>query len=189
VELSFFALELCMRLESRGHLRETLYQLVSSHPAVSPTAEKSRLLHRLSELLAENEELWERGCWEFFDDDGRARRDYESWVRGMTNEETARSSESGYPEKYGEARYMTFTVSMLLVQGTPAERALARVCDTREDQLWRKETFRRIVHGLRDVDYSAVKSDTLYLIPGDITWGLTLQDLGQSKFDYLRKIV
>ena len=34
----------------------------------------------------------------------------------------------------------------------------------------------------------AVKSDVLYLIPGEEDWGLTEVDLEAKKFEYLRKI-
>jgi hypothetical protein len=38
------------------------------------------------------------------------------------------------------------------------------------------------------VSFAAVKSDVLYLIPGDETWGLTEGDLKDPKFEYLREI-
>jgi hypothetical protein len=34
-----------------------------------------------------------------------------------------------------------------------------------------------------------VKSDVIYVIPGDDGWGLTAEDLTASKFEYLRPVV
>ena len=38
------------------------------------------------------------------------------------------------------------------------------------------------------VNFAFVKSDVFYLIPGDESWGLTMQDLQEEKFEYLRNI-
>jgi hypothetical protein len=38
------------------------------------------------------------------------------------------------------------------------------------------------------VSFAAVKSDVLYLIPGEDHWALTAGDLEHDKFDYLRPI-
>ena len=35
-----------------------------------------------------------KGCWDYFDDDARAQRDYKMWVDGMLTEEGARTQPS-----------------------------------------------------------------------------------------------
>jgi len=189
VEHSILAIELCLRMDGRARLRDELHSLVTSHPATSGSRQKAELLRRLSELLDANDELFEMGCWDFFDDDRRAVHDYQMWCKGMTTEEGARTEPSGVPEKYGEPRFMTFTIALLLLQGSTTERSLAKLCETPEDQLWKKATFLKILRGLASVDFDHVESDVLYLIPGDVTWGLTHADLKLPKFQYLRKIV
>jgi len=163
---SIFAIELCLRLVPRTDLRHELKRLVVSHPAASDPRRKAELLRRVSELLVGSEELFEMGCWDFFDDNQRALKDYDMWANGMITEEGARKEPSGDPERYGEPRYMTFT----------------------KDQLWKKETFLKILRALPNVDYASVKSDVLYLIPGEQDWGLTPADLKDPKFEYLRKV-
>lgn len=185
---SILALELCVRLMPRDDLRHDLKRLVVSHPASTGPREKSELLRRITELLARSHELFEMGCWDFFDDDARALKDYDMWSNGMITEEGARTEPSGDPDRYGEPRYMTFTIALLLVNGTATERALAKACETPQDQLWKKETFLKVLRALPAVDYAAVKSDVLYLIPGDGEWGLTPADLKLPKFEYLRPI-
>jgi hypothetical protein len=189
IEHSIFALELCLHLDPRGRLRDSLHSYITSHPTTTGTWQKTELLRRVTELLLENDEQWEMGCWDFFDDDARARSDYDMWCNGMITEEGARTEASGIADKYGEPRFLTLTIALLLIQGTPAERGIASLCETPEEQLWRKETFQKILRGLANVDYAGVESDVLYLIPGDAAWGLTPADLREAKFEYLRKIV
>jgi hypothetical protein len=176
-----------MRLELGGDLRGRLKGLVLSHPAQSTPGLKWHLLRSLSDLLLQNENLFEKGCWDFFDDDHRALRDYDMWFKGMTTEEGARTEPSGWLGGL-EPRFMTFTIALLLAGGTRCARDLSRVCEIPEDSLWKKETFVAILRGLTRVNYAAVKSDVLYLIPGDESWGLTAKDLADQKFDYLRTL-
>jgi hypothetical protein len=189
MNLNIFALELCLRLEPAGTLRARLHELIREHPSASSPGQKWALLRSVTSLLMENRHLFEKGCWDFFDDDDRARRDYEMWSNGLITEEGARAESSGIPGETGDGvRYMTFTISLLLVADSACARELSRVCDIPEARLWERETFVRILHGLSRVSFSAVRSDVFYLIPGAETWGLTAEDLTQEKFDYLRPI-
>jgi hypothetical protein len=187
VRHSIFAMELCLRLEAGSAAQDELKDLVLSHPAASTPGLKWRMLCRAGQILLASVHRAEKGCWDFFDDDGRALGDYEMWSKGMITEEGARKKPSGPPGD--DPRYMTFTIALLLVQGTPAEREIAKLCDVPEGQLWKRSTFERILKGLPRVNFASVKSDVLYLIPGDDRWGLTAADLEHTKFEYLREIV
>jgi hypothetical protein len=183
---SILAIELCLRLDPGSRAREELKDLVLSHPAASTPGLKWKMLGRAAQILLANLDLFEKGCWDFFDDDGRALSDYEMWSKGMITEEGARREPSGEPGR--EPRFMTFTIALLMVQGTPAEREVARLCEVPERDLWKRATFERILRGLPRVNFASVKSDVLYLIPGDDRWGLTAADLEHTKFEYLREI-
>ena len=186
---NIFAIELCVRMEPESRLQERLRQLLARHPALTTPGAKWELLRRLSELLLDHADLFEKGCWDFFDDDERARSDFEMWYQGMATEEGARKMASGRPgARDGEPRYLTFTIALLLKADTPCSRDLAKLCDIPEPQLWKRETFVRILKGLSRVSFSAVKGDVLYLIPRDEDWGLTAGDLDEKKFEYLRQI-
>ena len=159
---NILAIELCLRLEPQNFLREQLRELVARHPATSTPGAKWKLLRRVADLLLENERLFEKGCWDFFDDDGRALKDYDMWSNGMITEEGARKLPSGLPRGQGaEPRYMTFTIALLLKAGTPCTRELSALCDVPEAQLWKRETFVKILRGLSKVNFAAVKSDVL----------------------------
>jgi hypothetical protein len=190
VKHNVFAIELCLRLEQGSGLRAALRELVVWHPAASSPGQKWELLKRATQLLLDNQPLFEKGCWDFFDDDARARRDYDMWCNGMITEEGVRPEPSGRPgDDPGEPRFLTFTISLLLKAGARSVAELTKLCDIPEPDLWKKSTFARILHGLTCVSFAAVKSDVLYLIPGEDHWGLTAKDLEHDKFDYLRPIV
>ena len=70
-------------------------------------------------------------------------------------------------------RYLTFTMALLLVKGTPTDAAVRR----------------HILSGLSVLSFASIKSDVAYLIPRDVGWGLTLEDLADARFQYLRPIV
>jgi hypothetical protein len=191
VKHNIFAIELCLRLEPGSHLRPSLRELLVWHPAASTPGQKWQLLKSASDLLIGGQDLFAKGCWDFFDDDARAQRDYDMWCKGMTTEEGVRQTPSGRRGQYDdEPRYLTFTISLLLKADTPSAESLAKTCDVPEPDLWKKATFVRILRGLSGVSFAAVKSDVYYLIPGDDdAWGLTAHDLEDPKFEYLRPIV
>jgi hypothetical protein len=183
---NIFAMEICMRMDTDDSLRCKLRDLIRDHAPDSSPGKKWNMLQRAASLLADGEDRFERGCWDFFDDDTRALNDYGMWCNGMTTEEGARKSPSGGP---GEGqRYMTFTISLLLEASTASSRDVGRLCDIPQNQLWKRKTFLRILGGLSCVSFAAVKSDVYYLIPGDDEWGLTHIDLATEKFHYLRTI-
>ena len=187
MEHSIFAMEICLRLEPESPLRAALREVVSESPQQIGLQQKWQQYQRAAALLVDNLHIAERGCWDYFDNDKRARDDFEMWTNGMLTKEGVRPQPSGMPDPYrGDQRYLTFTMAMLLVQGSPSDRMMVQLCNIPEAQLWRKDSFARILRGLGQVSFASVKSDVIYLIPRDEGWGLTAQDLMAKKFEYLR---
>lgn len=189
MEHSVFAIELCMRLEPGSPVRSRLADLVALHPAQTDPGAMWSMLDACTRVLVDAQHLYVRGCWDFFDADAKALKDYDMWCNGMITREGSRRAPSGGGDPYrAEPRYMTFTISFLLQKGTGAERSLADLCDVPEALLWKRQTFVKILSGLKCVNFAYVKSDVFYLIPGEETWGLTSQDLQHEKFEYLRLV-
>jgi hypothetical protein len=186
---SIFAFEVAARFEPGGRLHTELHRLVASAPA-NATLQQKWLFYRnvVSELLVAVP-LFHRGCWDYFDDDARAKSDYDQWVAGMVTEEGARPEPSGDDPYRGSARYLTFTMAFLIVNGSPTDEAMSRLCNFSERLLWQRQTFQAILEGLGALNFASIKSDVAYLIPRDVGWGLTDEDLAHTKFDYLRPIV
>jgi hypothetical protein len=190
VQHSIFAIELCARLVPESPLRLSLAETISAAPERMTLHQKWYQYQRASQILVENLNACERGCWDYFNDDGRALGDYEMWSQGMITEEGVRPGPSGLADPYrGEPRYLTFTMALLVLQDSPTDRMLFQLCSIPQAYLWHRETFARILRGISQVSFASVKSDVMYLIPRDDDWALTPQDLGAAKFEYLRPIV
>lgn len=187
---SIVAVELCLRLEPGSAPRTRLHQIVAQHPVMSSVGDKWRMVSEATSILLGNLHLAEKGCWDFFDDDARAKRDFEMWSNGMLTREGARTAPHARdPYRGGEPLYMTFTLALLLRQGSPCERKLARQLHIAEHILWHRDTFARVLRAISGVSFASVRADVAYLIPGDEAWGLSARDLMEPKFHYLRPIV
>jgi hypothetical protein len=186
---SIFSIEVAARLDRAPGLLPILRSAIVDHPNVIGLQQKWHLYKRAADALLGHLGHIERGCWDYFDDDARADKDFAMWLAGMTTEEGARKEPSGRPDPYrGEPRYLTFTMTLLLVRPSPADEAIRQLCAIPETHLWRRDVFARILGGIGIVSFASVKSDVMYLIPRDDDWGLTVDDLAQPKFDYLRQI-
>ncbi len=185
---SILAIEMCLHFDP--NVQSYMQQLVRAAGQQLSFQEKWQVYDQAARCLMANKHLWQKGCWDFFDDDTRARSDFNMWVHGMTSLEGARQQPSGAPDPYrGGARFMTFTMAVLLVNGSQSERRLCHVCEIPEPYLWQAATFERILQGLRYLNFASVEGSTIYLIPRDPDWALTQEDLKHPKFEYLRQIV
>ena len=186
---SLFALEICARFEHGGRLHTELHRLLSSAD-LNQSLQQKWLFYRsvVSELLVATP-LYHRGCWDYFNEDAKAKASYEQWVGGMVSEEGARLAPSPDDPYRGPAHYLTFTMAFQIVAGSPTDDAVSELCAIPEERLWHRQTFQQILNGLGVLNFASIKSDVAYLIPRDVGWGLTLEDLADTKFDYLRTIV
>jgi hypothetical protein len=184
---SIFALELCARLDAQGELQR---QLLSALPVASGSlspGQKWQSYYRATQLLLYNLHAAERGCWDYFDDDERAETDFAMWKNGMTTAEGARPSARAVSPL--EPRYLTFTMALKLVRDSPSDLALRKVCEVPQAALWQRATFARLLQHFGSISFASVQADVAYLIPRDLEWALTLEDLAEQKFHYLRPLV
>jgi len=189
MEHSIFALEICAPFQAGSPLHTGLRELVQNHPQSATMQQKWDVYRRVSELLAAHLGTFEKGCWDFFDENEKAQTDFQMWCNGMLTEEGSRKEPSGASDPYrGDPRYLTFTIAVLLINGTPTERLIAERCRIPEEHLWRRDVFQHLIEGLPYINFASVKGDVLYLIPRDDDWGLTSGDLTDEKFQYLRQI-
>ena len=187
MQSSIFSIEVAGRLDRAPNLLPLLKSAIVEQAQVVGLQQKWMLYRRASEALLANLGIIERGCWDYFEDHNRAEKDFKMWLGGMTTEEGSRRMPSGKPDPYrGEPRYLTFTMTFLLVRPSPTDHALSRLCDIPQQHLWRRDVFGRLLGGMGVINFASVQSDVMYLIPRDDDWGLTVDDLAQQKFHYLR---
>jgi len=189
VEHCIFAMELCLPLRD-GALAGRLRERIVRHPIIVDASDKWALYKGVCDELLANLDAAQSGCWDYFDDNQKALDDYKMWSEGMITEEGARTSPSGAPDAYrgGDPRYMTVTMAFLIDASSGSARSLASLCAIPEPRLWARETFAKVLKGLGALSFSAVKSDVVYVIPGEKEWGLTGDDIRAPKFHYLRQI-
>ncbi len=189
MQSSIFSIEVAARLDRAPNLLPILKSAITEQLQAVGLHQKWQVYKRASEALLGNLGVIERGCWDYFDEHDRAEKDFKMWVGGMTTEEGARRQPSGKPDPYrGDPRYLTFTMTFLIVRPSPTDSALSRLCDIPEQYLWRRDVFGRLLGGMGVINFASVKSDVMYLIPRDDDWGLTVDDLAQEKFHYLRPL-
>lgn len=191
---TIFALEVCARLEPGSTMRSRLADLLKGHPVRANLSHKHYFYNMVCRELLSGFASVEKGCWDYFDDDERARKDFEMWSQGMITEEGARTAPSGTPageDPYrgsSEPRYLTFTMAFLMKEGTITDLHMRNRCNVPQPQLWKRDTFMRLLQGVMNLSFVSVRGDVAYLIPGDPSWALTPQDLTHPKFHYLRPV-
>lgn len=189
MQSSFFSFELCLRIEPGSTLLPDVRMLLEGQPAKSSLQGKWELAKSVSNLLLASLPAAERGCWEYFDDEERAKSLWADWSKVVETKSGARTSPSGPVDPYrGEPRYMTVTMAFLLVRDAPTDLQLREACNVAQSLLWQRSTFLRILEAVPTMSFASVRADTLYMIPGDDEWGLTAGDLADEKFAYLRTI-
>ena len=189
MESSFFSFELCLRIEPGSPLLAEVRALLEREPEKSSLQGKWALASGVATLLLASLPAAERGCWEYFDDEERAKSLWSDWSKVVETKSGARSSPSGPVDPYrGQPRYMTVTMAFLLVRDAPTDLQLRAACNVAQSVLWQRSTFLRILEAVPSMSFASVRADTLYMIPGDGEWGLTAQDLADENFAYLRTI-
>lgn len=189
MQSSFFSFELCLRIEPGSTLLPDMRALIERQPEKSSLNAKWQLARSVSTLLLASLPAAERGCWEYFDDDARAKALWADWSKVVETKSGARTSPSGAVDPYrGEPRYMTVTMAYLIVRDTPTDLKLREACNVAQAVLWERSTFLRVLSAVPQMSFPSVRADTLYMIPGDDEWGLTAGDLADEKFAYLRQI-
>ncbi len=185
---SIFAFELCLRFDPQ--LAGGLSGMLSADTTRPSPGHLWHLWSTAARELAARRRGWVSGCWDFWDDDTKAKTLYPDWVGSLMRAEGARTAPSGAPDPYrGAERYMTVTLACLLVRSAASTRALAGVCAIPEAYLWHGASFERILAGIPHINFAAVERATTYVIPKDDGWALTADDLKDPKFKYLRPIL
>ena len=190
MESSIFAIEIAARLDQAPNLLPLLRSAITEQREVVGLQHKWQQYRKASQAILGSLGMIEKGCWDYFENHQKAESDFQMWLGGMTTEEAARRQPSGRPDPYrGDPRYLTFTMAFLIVRPSPTDQAMRRLCDIPEAHLWRRDVFGRILGGMGVINFASVKSDVMYLVPRDDDWGLTVDDMAQPHFHYLRPLL
>jgi len=189
---SVFAIELAFPYDAQSASRPELRRLIQEHPEQLSYAQKAAFYTTATNALLREAPSFERGCWDYFDDE-IALDKYNEWCGGLLKEEGVRRTPSvdggrGPYRASGETRYTTFTMAFLLARGSNTDRTLASRCAIPQANLWRRDVFVYLLQGIRLFNFASIRSDVVYMIPNRDDYGLTEEDLRAEKFKYLRRI-
>jgi hypothetical protein len=181
---TLFALQLFVPVD-RALWRFDLIRLMRQSAAEIGPADKQRLwreaVARLDGALAEAR----FGVWDYVDDDERALEEYEQWCLGTV----ADAAEDSGVDRSDEDCYLFATLLLLCDAGGPADEQLREAVEAAEEDRWSKETFRLLLAAVAALDWRGVKSDTLFVRPGDTGWGVPADALEEEHYHYLQLLL
>ena len=168
---SIFSVEVAARMDRAPGLLDQIRATIADQNGAVGLQNKWQAYRHAAEALLGNLGAIERGCWDYFEDPARAEKDFKMWLGGMTTEEGVRATPSGAVDPYrGGPRYLTFTMTFLMISPSPSDEAIRRLCEIPESDIWRRDVFGRILAGMGVINFASVQSDVMYLIPRDQDW-------------------
>ena len=87
MEHSILAIEICAPYQAASPFHHGLREIVRNHPKAASLQQKWEIYRRITDLLVANIGTFEKGCWDFFDQDDKAQSDFAMWCNGMLTEE------------------------------------------------------------------------------------------------------
>jgi hypothetical protein len=189
VRHSVFTVEVCARMDLAPSMLDQLRPIVQGAPDRLTRDEAWRRHSAAANVILQFFDVIERGCWEYFDEEASAKATFDDWCRPVLDHEVPRQMPSGIPT-YREAgpRYLLFTVVYFLAYGSPSDLDVRSACNILQSDLWKKRTFKRLLGAVRTLSFASVKGDSMYMVPRDHDWGLTVDDLSTQKYHYLRML-
>ncbi len=186
MKYSVFAMQVVMPLEgANDRTYRDLLKLIRAAPERTNYARMHDYYGRICNMLRQTSDRFELGVWDYWDDPSRAPKDFQDWVDGLQGREarTQPAPDDGHP------RYLACTLALLLQNGSTSDQRLLAHCDIPEERMWRRDTFHHLLKGPGLLNFLHVKSDVVYLLPGDNpACGLTTGDLSGEDWHYLRRL-
>jgi hypothetical protein len=187
----FFAMELCIELmPGREGLVQRLHAYTTAQASGASRKEKSRFYIDLSTSLLNEQPAWRRGIWDYSDDDTEARRMFNDYASVLGTKKGARQSPSqGHPTRdLGGPFFVNLTFAWMLAANSTSAMMLEGGKLLAQAGLWQRQTFANLLRLVPRVVPSEIESDVVYVIPGDLRFALTADDLASTDYTYLRRI-
>ena len=187
---SLFALQIFFPLEPGDTLRGDLHQAIRVSPSTASFAQKRRFYDQLVARLLPEADRFVRGTWDYTDSTGEAEREFAKWCSGIPSDAQQRREAAEARALQGDAgqRYGFVTLVFVFLRGESADERFERLAMLPPDRLWRRETFRRFLAGLRQLDFTAVHSDALFVCPGADELGFTEEELRSERYAHLHAV-
>jgi hypothetical protein len=179
---SFFALQLAIQSPPGDPWREHLVALLRENQSDQGVFEKRALYTRFANLLAQAEPRWVLGTWDYITG-AKAETEFDSWVAGLeatVNEPLDPTAAAG--------DHAVVSAVFLVEAGSRSDTTLGERCDIPEAQWFTRGTYSRLVATLRMLTFASVLADGVYVVPGDVGYGLRLAELRGEGWEYLKPV-
>jgi hypothetical protein len=145
---------------------------------------KERFWRGVSSTLQALVGLAHYGVWDYVDEDEQALEEYEQWCQG-----TITDAQQDEPPAPGEPCYLFVTVLLLCDADAEADLQLREATEAADEEPWSQDTFRALLEVIGELDWRAVKSDTLFVRPGDGGNGVRALALQEEHYHYLQPLL
>ena len=182
---SLFAVQIFTRLAESGDLRRDLHELIAAAPERVTHVGKHRFYGDLVRLVQRRRPEIPLGHWDYTSDPEEAEREFHEWSEGTIRDATEMASHSPDPN---QERFMFLTVAVLVERKSTTDRALEKACAIPEADLWKRATFDKLLQAFGNLDWRRVRSDVVFLCPGNLERGVTRADLTKPAYAYVNTL-
>ncbi len=193
-EIGFFGLQILYATGPDDTVPQQLRDIIAEYDGNTMPHDKKRMYKRIVSLLLDCFPYYEYGFWDFVDDDEQARSEFSSWANDVESSMATEQEEMG--EEHDEMHRMSsdksyIAVSLLFLVNHAGgnEEFFAMIRALPEKELWTRETFRKLVDACDALNFNAVESDAVFIVPGNDQDGLSWEDIHGGGWEYLRSIV
>ncbi|MBL8753454.1 MAG: hypothetical protein JNK15_09150 [Planctomycetes bacterium] len=178
----FFGLQLAVQSPPGDPWRLRLQSVVRAHVRDLPLADQRGLWGSIANLLLQALDRSALGFWDFVPN---GRSEYDDWVQGIEDD----SAEPWRPDGTGARMdHVLVSAMFLLPEHEASAELVGAACDLPESDWRRRETFRRLVETLPQLDFASVRGSAAYVTPGGERLAFSLRELQGEGYDYLLRI-
>lgn len=189
---TFFGIQVAVKAFFKDDFRARLHEAVAAAAAEQSLDEKRKFWKRFTAILNEGMPVFERGYWDLIRD-GKAEEEYETWCSEIEGSIATEAEEMGsaadeVTRLSADQSHVLVTAAFLIERDSNSDLTLGERCDLPETDYFTRMTFARLIATIPLLNFANVQSDAVYLVPGNATDGLSIDDLSGEGYAYLRPL-
>ena len=190
---SLFMAQVVLPLSPQAGYPKDFVELIRSFPARGTPSEKSQFYSYLAGKLIQGLPWMDRGIWDFYGNTEEALSQFADWEDTLEMKEARKQPLPVQSDDYrgGDEKRFVVVCAAFLMDGLSGssqhiERTLASLP---QDKLWHKSSFDAVFRLMYTVNFATVAADVVFVLPGDVQYSLTEQDLAHDDYSFFRPMV
>jgi hypothetical protein len=193
-DVGFFGIQILYATGTDDTVPKQLRDIIAEYDDQTMPHDKKRMYKRIVALLLDCFPYYEYGFWDFVDDGPAARTEFASWANDVESSMATETEEMGaeHDEMHrmsSEKSYIAVSMLFLVNHAGGNEDFFALMRSLPEKELWTRETFKKLIDACDALNFEAVESDAVFVVPGNDDDGLSWEDIHGGGWEYLRSIV